>query len=89
MHIDAINMDLGHTVERKFSIGESDPLSARAEITERLMMRRGKWLIRVRVNTELTADASQFRLRARLSAREGDEEVFAREWDESVPRDCL
>ena len=77
------------SVERKFSIGENDPLSARAEITERLMMRRGEWLIRVRVNTQLTADASQFRLRAILSAREGDEEVFVREWDESIPRDCL
>ncbi len=89
MHIDAINMDLGHTVERRFSIGESDPLSARAEITERLMMRRGEWVIRIRVKTELTADASRFRLRAKLSAREGDEEVFVREWDESIPRDCL
>ena len=91
MHIDAIDMSLGHTVERKFSIGENDPLSARAEISERLMMRRGEWSIRVRVNTELTADTSAFRLRARLSAREGDsaEEVFSQEWDEYIPRDCL
>lgn len=91
MHIDAIDMDLGHTVERKFSIGENDPLSARAEISERLMMRRGEWSIRVRAETELTADANQFRLRARLSAREGDstEEVFSQEWDEFIPRDCL
>jgi len=91
MHIDAIDMDLGHTVEREFSIGENDPLSARARIKERLMMRRGKWSIRVSAVTELTADANQFRLQARLSAREGDkpEGGFEREWDERVPRDCV
>ncbi len=91
MRIDAINMDLGHTVERVFSIGESDPLSARASIVERLMMRRGDWCIRIRAETELTADTEQFRLRARLSAREGEaqEEIFTRDWDETIPRDCL
>ncbi len=91
MRIDAINMDLGHTVERVFSIGESDPLSARASIVERLMMRRGDWCIRIRAETELTADTDQFRLRARLSAREGEaqEEIFTHDWDETIPRDCL
>ncbi len=91
MRIDAINMDLGHTVERVFSIGESDPLSARASIVERLMMRRGDWCIRIRAETELTAGTDQFRLRARLSAREGEaqEEIFTRDWDETIPRDCL
>ena len=91
MHIDAIDMDLGHTVERQFSIGESDPLSARAKISERIMMRRGEWSVRVSAETELTADANHFRMQARISAREGDntEDVFVREWDERIPRDCV
>jgi predicted acyl esterase len=91
MHIDAIDMNLGHTVERTFSIGENHPLSARARISERLMMQRGDWSIRVHAETELSADANHFRLRARLHALEGEsrEEVFVREWDESIPRDCL
>lgn len=91
MRIDAIDMNLGHTVEREFSIGESDPLSARARISERLMMQRGDWSIRVHVETELSAHADNFRLRARLRAHEGESraEVFVREWDELIPRDCL
>jgi putative CocE/NonD family hydrolase len=91
MRIDSINMELGHTVEREFSIGESNPLSARAKINERLMMRRGQWSVKVHAETELTASAAQFRLRARLSAREGDsqEEVYSREWDETIPRDFV
>jgi hypothetical protein len=91
MHIDAIDMTLGHTVERTFSIGENDPLSARAQISERLMMQRGNWSIRVHAETQLTADANEFHLRARLRALEGDSrvEVFDREWDEVIPRECL
>lgn len=91
MHIDAIDMELGHTVERKFSIGESDPLSARARISEDLLMRRREWSVRVSVVTELTANENQFLLYAKLSAREGDsaKDVFAREWNEVIPRDCV
>ena len=91
MRIDAIDMNLGHTVEREFSIGEHDPLSARAKISERLMMQRGDWSIRVHAETELSADANNFRLRARLRAQEGESraEVFVREWDELIPRKDL
>ncbi len=86
MHMDAINLDLGHTVERRFSIGETDPLSARAEITERLMMRRDEWRIRVHAQTRVTADTEFFHVYARLDAHEGDEQIFTREWNETVKR---
>lgn len=89
MHVDAINMDLGHTVERRFTIGETDPLSARAEIEEKLMMRRADWVVRVEAMTRLSADADSFRVEARLRATEGGEEVFNRVWDERIPRDFL
>ena len=89
MHVDAINMDLGHTVERRFTIGETDPLSARAEIVEKLMMRRADWIVRVEVMTRMSADAAAFRVVARLRAMEGDDEVFRRDWDERIPRDLL
>jgi len=84
--IEEIDLDLGHTVERLFSIDENDPLSAQTGISEQLMMRRGSWTIRVHARTELTADRHQFRLRARLRAMEGEVEVFYREWDERVTR---
>ncbi len=86
MHIEAIDMDVGHTVERRFSIGENDPLSARANVHEQLMMRRGAWQVRVAVKTELSADENNFFVRASLRAREGEEEVFEREWNEVIPR---
>ncbi len=89
MHIDAIDMELGDTMERRFSIGESDPLSARAEVRQRMSLRRGEWQVRIAVRTELSADAEAFTLRAELRAHEGETEIFARDWDERIPRDGL
>ena len=85
--IDEIDLDLGHTVERRFTIGENDPLTARTEIRERILMRRESWRIEVLARTELTCERDAFRLRAWLEAREGEEAVSTREWDERIPRD--
>ena len=65
--------------------------AAVARINERLSMRRGEWAIRVHVETELTADAQAFHLKASLSAHEGlsGELVFTGEWDETIARDCV
>ncbi len=87
--IEEIDLDLGHTVERRFTIGESDPLTARTEIREHITMRRGDWRIAVHATTELTCDRDAFRLRARLEAREGEQVAFDREWDERIPRDLV
>jgi hypothetical protein len=87
--IEEIDLDLGNTVERRFTIDEADPLSARTEISEHLMLRRGEWKVRVHAWTGLTAGRDHFRLRARLRALEGDAEVFDREWDERIPRSIV
>ena len=87
--IEEIDLDLGHTVERSFRIDEQNPLTACTEIAEHMMMRRQDWQVRVSARTELTATRTEFRLRAWLRAHEGDQEVFAREWDERIERDLL
>lgn len=89
MHVDAIDLDLGHSVDRRFSIGESDPLRAKAEITERLMMRRDEWRIHIDAHTQVTADADYFYVYARLDAQEGEDQVFTREWNEKIKRELV
>jgi putative CocE/NonD family hydrolase len=89
VRIEEIELELGHTVEREFRIDEQDPLSACAEITERIMLRRGHWEIRVSARTKLRATREHFLLQAWLSVHEGVDEVFAREWDERIGRDLL
>lgn len=89
LRIEEIDLELGHSVKRRFQIDEQDPLSAVTEIIERMMLRRRDWIVQISARTELSATRDQFILRAWLSAREGDEEVFTREWDERIDRDLL
>jgi putative CocE/NonD family hydrolase len=87
--IEAIDLDLGHSVERTFSIRDNDPLSARAEMSEHLMLRRGDWRVSVQARTEMTATAEQFLVKAQLRALLGDREILCRDWDERIPRDLV
>ncbi len=87
MRLHDIDLDLSHTVERRFVIGENDPRSARAEVSEQIGMRRDGWRIEIAARTLTTAGPAAFRVRASLEARENGSVVFAREWDEEIPRD--
>ena len=89
VRIEEIDLELGHTVERCFRIDEQDPLRASTEISERMLLRRGDWEIRVTARTLLRATRDHFILRAWLSAHEGDDEVFVREWHETIERDLV
>jgi len=89
VRIDAIDLELGHTVERQFRIDEQDPLSACTEFSERMLMRRGDWEIRVEARTRLSATREHFVLQAWLTAQEGEEEVFTRAWEERIERDLV
>jgi len=84
--IEAISLDLGHTVDRRFTIDETDPRSARTEISERVLLRRGDWRIEVSTRTRLSADEREFRVRGDVEAREADDVVFERRWDERIAR---
>lgn len=86
VRIDAISLDLGHTVERRFTIDEADPLAARTEISERVLLRRGSWRIEVSTRTHLSASPSEFLIDGDIQAREADDVVFERTWSERVPR---
>ncbi len=88
-HIEAIGLDIGHHMRKRFCIGETDPLSARSELVQQTILRRGEWSIRVESSTQLSATATAFRIVARLTAFEGDERVFERSWDEEIPRDLV
>ena len=89
LRIEDIGLDLGHHVEHQFRIDEKDPLSASAECSEQLTMRRDQWEIQVTARTRLSATREHFLLQAWLNASEGDQEVFAREWQEKIERDLV
>jgi predicted acyl esterase len=87
--VEAIDLDVGHTITRRYRIGESDPLSARAEIDQRTDLRRGDWCVRVETRTCLEATRTHFHFEADLEAFENDERIFHKHWDERIPRDLV
>jgi hypothetical protein len=73
------------------SILPGDPLSARMTThwTEELERDDGPWAgwrVRTETTSEMTATATHFHLRARIEAWAGDDLVFVREFDETIPR---
>ena len=74
------------------AITPGDPLSARMTThwTEELRRDDGPWAgwrVRTETTSEMTATPSHFHLKARIEAYEGDALVFARDFDEEIPRD--
>ena len=84
--IEPIDLEVGYGVRVEHAVLPGDPLSARAEIEHASRARRGAWDVGTRTRTRVTADREHFRLEAELRAFEGGREVFARRWDERIPR---
>jgi uncharacterized protein len=89
VHFEDIALHAGFAVSQRYRIGESDPLSARAEMTAHAVLRRGSWTPELRGRVELRATRDAFVVTARLTANEGDEEIFTRAWEETIPRDLV
>lgn len=87
--VEAIDLDVGHTIRRRYAIGETDPLSARAEIDQRTDLRRGDWVVRVETRARLGATRTHFHFAAELEAFESNERTFHKRWDERIPRDLV
>jgi putative CocE/NonD family hydrolase len=81
---DGLEFD-GAAVER-FSQVEGDPLSAKAEIEWRYVMRRGDWTVSTLSRTVLTGSKDKFHLLITLDAFEGDKRIFTRSLTRDLPR---
>jgi hypothetical protein len=88
-HIKAIGLDLASSILRRYAITEDGPLSARAEIAQKTLFRRGAWSARTETRIAMAATADAFVLDATLSAYEGQVCIFTRAWHDTVPRDHL
>ncbi|MAX32897.1 MAG: peptidase S15 [Halomonadaceae bacterium] len=87
--LDDIDMEISARVTERYryAYGSYESVSGWTE-WER-SFRRGDWQVRTLTRTLMTSDADNFRLRATLDAYEGDTRVFAKSWDETIPRDLV
>ena len=54
-----------------------------------LTVAREGWRVRVETSMRMHCTRETFRLEASVHAFEGDDEVFHRLWDRSIPRDLV
>lgn len=85
-YIEAIDMTLGYSITKRHRIRPTDPLSACTEISQWVELAREGWRIRIDCQTCTRARRDHLHFTATLRARQNDEVVFEREWDESIPR---
>lgn len=76
----------GSRLDERWEVRPGDPLSARAHHVWTQTLRRGDWSVRTEAEAEMTATATHLRMTARLTAWEGEVQVFERHWDETVAR---
>jgi hypothetical protein len=81
-----IDLERGYGFRERLRIRAGDPLSVALEIEGAGLVARGTWRASIDTRTRVTASRETFRVEAELRAREGERLVFARRWDERIPR---
>jgi len=89
VHLEEIDLEVGYTLNKRYSIQENDPLSAVEIIEQRAVLARGDWQVRLALSMSLTADAEQFHLKGDLRTEERGRPFADRSFDVSVPRKLL
>ena len=84
--LEALGLEIGHTMVRCYRSRADDPLAARVEVTQEMTLARGGWTVKVATQLSLAATRTTFQLEGTLEAFEGGARVVARRWVRSVPR---
>jgi uncharacterized protein len=87
--IKAIGLEVGHTMMKRFRIGEEDPGLAQAEVFQKTWFGRGAWKTRVETRTRFSSTSDDFLLEAELAAYENDERFLMRTWTRRIKRDLI
>jgi len=87
--LDEHGLEIGRDVREAYTYENNDYATVRGEVEHVRTLARAGWSVRTVTHTTLTANEEAFLIRATLDAYEGDVRVFARSWDEAVPRDLV
>lgn len=79
----------GETMSERWEVHPDDPLSAVATHTWEQRLSRGDWRVRTEVWAQMTATKTHLCMVARLTAWEGEVQMFHRDFSDEVPRDFV
>jgi len=87
--LDDIDWTVASSAREIYRISPDDPLTARADIAIRWRFSRGTWNVSTAVDATMTHDRDALHCRIRLTAKEGEQEIFESDKSWSFPRDHL
>jgi len=86
---DDIDVTVEHNLKRELTLRNSDPLSAHYTIYQQLRMGRSDWQTDIDVVISQTCDYENFYIEGKMTAKEGNEIRFERQWEYKVKRNGL
>jgi uncharacterized protein len=86
---EAIDLDVARRAYERYSWVADDFGSARGDTRWSMTFSRDGWSARTDTRTVLTCSDTEFHLHAELDGFENGRRVVSRNWDRSIPRDCL
>ena len=89
IRIEEIDLEYCSRIWNWYTFKENAFDSLKGETKTERFFSRGDWFVRTTTRTVLTADAENFYIHAELDAWEGDERVFAENWQRTIPRKFL
>ncbi|WP_237056735.1 CocE/NonD family hydrolase [Microbulbifer sediminum] len=89
IRIDEIDLEYASRTWNWYTFQDNDFNSLKGETRTERTFARDDWFVRTTTRTILTADADFFYIHAQLDAWEGDDRVFAENWQRKIPRDFL
>ena len=84
--IDPIGTEVAHTLNRRYTIHDDDPLCAGAVFDQSIALSRGHWKTRVDIRTRQWSTASHIHHEGEVDAWHGEEKISSRRWSEKFVR---
>ena len=82
-------IEYGSTNRNTYTITEGKPLSAQVCCEWTMKVGRGEWQTRLESISKMEADAKHFFIINELTAYEGEDQVFSKNWTCKIPRDLV
>ena len=79
-------LEVGREVQEIYSYQNNDYATVRGFVEQVRHFKRSDWDVQTITRTSMASTEQFFQIRATLDAYDGDARVFARSWDESIPR---
>ncbi|NLU73861.1 CocE/NonD family hydrolase [Streptomyces sp. HNM0575] len=89
VHMEDIDLEVTRRACERYTWTGDDFGSVRGEIDWVMGFARGDWNVHATTHTVLTSDVENFYVHATMDAYEDNHRVRSRNWDWTIPRDCV